>query len=71
MPAWVHNLRAAGTATVRVRGREARVRPIELAGPERAAAWARVLTTRPNYAHYEARTERRIPVYRLAPDTLE
>ena len=48
MPAWVHNLRAAGTATVRVRGREARVRPIELAGPERAAAWARVLTTRPN-----------------------
>ena len=69
VPAWVHNLRAAGTATIHVRGRETRVRAVELAGEERAEAWATMLATWPNYAHYEARTERLIPVVRLIPET--
>ncbi len=67
MPVWVHNLRAAGTATVGVGGRERAVRAEELAGAERAAAWATMLQTWPNYAHYEARTDRLIPVFRLTP----
>jgi deazaflavin-dependent oxidoreductase (nitroreductase family) len=66
MPMWVGNLRAAdGEATVQVGRRRFPVRATELAGPERAAAWATMLATWPNYAKYEDRTTRTIPVFRL------
>jgi deazaflavin-dependent oxidoreductase (nitroreductase family) len=65
-PLWVGNLRAAeGRATVE-RGRERfAVRAEELSGEERAAAWRTMLATWPNYAKYEERTDRTIPVFRL------
>jgi len=38
---------------------------VELTGEERATAWRTMLETWPNYAKYEQRTERTIPVFRL------
>ncbi|WP_121253355.1 nitroreductase family deazaflavin-dependent oxidoreductase [Nocardioides ferulae] len=66
-PLWVHNLRAAGEAEVDTRGRRTRVTARELEGADRAAAWALMLRTWPNYAKYEERTDRLIPVFRLEP----
>lgn len=67
MPLWVGNLRAADFAEVSVGGRRWRVRAEELAGADRAAAWQVMLRTWPNFAVYEERTDRVIPVFRLTP----
>jgi deazaflavin-dependent oxidoreductase (nitroreductase family) len=66
MPLWVGNLRAAdGDASVEYRREGFRVHATELSGDERAAAWRLMLETWPNYATYEKRTDRTIPVFRL------
>jgi deazaflavin-dependent oxidoreductase (nitroreductase family) len=67
MPQWVHNLRAADRAVISFRGRRTAVRPVELTGVERAAAWRSLNEIWPNYAVYESRTRRVIPVFRLVP----
>jgi len=66
-PMWVGNLRAAnGEAKVEF-GRETfAVSARELADPERGGAWKVMLQTLPNYAKYEERTDRLIPVFRLS-----
>jgi deazaflavin-dependent oxidoreductase (nitroreductase family) len=67
MPLWVGNLRAAGGRATVEYGRERfAVRAEELSGEERAAAWRTMLATWPNYAKYEERTDRTIPVFRLS-----
>jgi deazaflavin-dependent oxidoreductase (nitroreductase family) len=66
MPLWVGNLRAAdGAAKVEMGHETFAVRATELSGEERAAAWRTMLATWPNYAKYEERTDRTIPVFRL------
>jgi deazaflavin-dependent oxidoreductase (nitroreductase family) len=65
MPLWVHNLRAAGGATIRWRREDVPVTAHELEGEERAEAWQAMLRGWPNYAKYEERTDRVIPVFRL------
>ncbi|WP_370248325.1 nitroreductase/quinone reductase family protein [Nocardioides sp.] len=65
MPVWVGNLRAATTARIRVDGVEHEVTATELDGEDRAAAWRTMLDAWPNFAVYEARTDRTIPVFRL------
>lgn len=65
MPLWVGNLRAAGQAEVVVRGRRVPVVATELTGEDRAVAWRVMLRTWPNFAKYEERTDRVIPVFRL------
>ena len=66
MPMWVGNLRAAdGEAKVEFDKQNFGVKARELADPERAEAWAHMLETWPNYAKYEQRTDRLIPVFRL------
>ena len=65
MPVWVFNLRASGTATVGIKGDQIPVTARELEGPERAEMWQVMLATWPNYAKYEERTDRRIPVFYL------
>ena len=67
MPVWVFNLRASGSATVGIKGGEVPVTARELDDPERADAWQVMLRTWPNYAKYEERTDRRIPVFFLEP----
>ena len=67
MPMWVENLRAAGEAEVSVNGESTAVTSRELDGDERAAAWQVMVRTWPNFARYEQRTHRRIPVFELTP----
>lgn len=66
-PAWVGNLSAASEATVGFEGRSYDVVPREAAGAEREELWTVMLRTWPNYAKYEARTDRRIRIFRLDP----
>jgi deazaflavin-dependent oxidoreductase (nitroreductase family) len=65
MPLWVHNLRATESATIGWRREQVPVTARELEGKERAAAWQAMLRAWPNYAKYEERTDRVIPVFRL------
>ena len=60
------NLRAAGEATAQVAREMFPVAPTELEGQDRAAAWRTMIEVWPNYAKYEERTDRVIPVFRLA-----
>jgi deazaflavin-dependent oxidoreductase (nitroreductase family) len=65
MPVWVGNLRAAGEASITWDGAQLPVSATELHEADRAAAWQVMLRTWPNFAKYEERTSRLIPVFRL------
>ena len=65
MPVWVHNLRAAGEATITWKGERIDVTAREVEGEERARRWQVMLQTWPNFAKYEERTDRLIPVFEL------
>jgi deazaflavin-dependent oxidoreductase (nitroreductase family) len=66
-PAWYHNL----IAQPRVRLQDANVRielrARELSGPERTSWWARAVGIWPDYAVYQTRTDRVIPLLALEP----
>ncbi len=66
-PVWVVNLRAAESAAVGFGRRRVTVSQRELADDDRARAWQVMLRTWPNYAKYEQRTDRLIPVFLLSP----
>jgi deazaflavin-dependent oxidoreductase (nitroreductase family) len=66
-PAWVHNLAKNPEAEIETEGRKVRVRAATLHGDERARHWQRITTERPNFAVYETKTDREIPVIRLTP----
>ena len=66
-PVWVVNVRAADTVQYAIGGRAHTAKARELAGEERARAWAHMLRTWPNYAKYAERTTRVIPVFLLTP----
>jgi deazaflavin-dependent oxidoreductase (nitroreductase family) len=61
-PAWWLNLRAAGEATIQVGRARHRVRAREADATERPGLWKRACDQYPNYAVYEQRTTRPIPV---------
>jgi deazaflavin-dependent oxidoreductase (nitroreductase family) len=65
MPLWVHNLRAAGEATITWKRELVLVTAREVEGDERAQRWQVMLRTWPNFAKYEERTDRLIPVFEL------
>ncbi len=65
IPAWVANLRATERATIDLGREEVEVTWRELEGDERARMWRVMLATWPNFAKYEARTTRVIPVFYL------
>jgi deazaflavin-dependent oxidoreductase (nitroreductase family) len=67
MPLWVGNLRATDSAQVRVGGRTVPVRWREVEDVDRDAMWEVMLRTWPNFALYEKRTDRTIPVFHLTP----
>ena len=65
-PDWFRNLRAADTAAVQVRAEHFRVRPRELLGAERDAAWRdTILAEAPEVAKYAHKAGRTIPVAAL------
>lgn len=61
-PAWFHNLRANPDTTIQVGSERRAVRARVAAGDERARLWRRAVELWPQYADYQARTEREIPV---------
>jgi deazaflavin-dependent oxidoreductase (nitroreductase family) len=66
-PAWFLNLRDDPEVTVRTKDdRRAMVARIT-SGDERAELWERITSKYPNYAGYQRRTEREIPVVVLEP----
>lgn len=71
MPAWVENLRVAGEAEVTVGGERTAVTARELGGEDRARAWDALLGTWSNFARYEQRSDRTIPVFELRPADAE
>jgi deazaflavin-dependent oxidoreductase (nitroreductase family) len=66
-PAWWQNLKARPETSVRVGTRRLAVRARAAAGEERARIWQRLLERWPEYARYETRTAREIPVVLLEP----
>jgi deazaflavin-dependent oxidoreductase (nitroreductase family) len=66
-PAWWKNLQAQPETYARVGTRRLAVRARGAEGPERAALWGRLLEGWPEYARYERRTTRPLPVVVLEP----
>jgi deazaflavin-dependent oxidoreductase (nitroreductase family) len=64
-PGWVHNLRANPFAHVEVGIESYDVTGRELPGPERDAAYPKIVDIEPGFGVYEARTKRIIPLFEL------
>lgn len=65
VPLWVGNLRAADEARIEIDATTFPVTWREVTGAERDRMWQVMLATWPNYAKYEERTSRVIPVFYL------
>ena len=66
-PAWCHNLRAHSEVRCTFRGRKRRFQSRELSGSEHIMAWEDAVSVYPGYVRYQARVERKIPLFRLDP----
>ena len=66
-PAWFHNLTANPETTVQVGSERRQVRARVATAAERERLWPRVVDAYANYAEYQARTEREIPLVILEP----
>jgi deazaflavin-dependent oxidoreductase (nitroreductase family) len=66
-PAWLLNLRASPDATIDVGRTCLRVHAREASGAERARLWSEVVSRVADYAEYQSRTDREIPVVVLEP----
>lgn len=67
-PAWFLNLRDDPKVSVSVGGRVTQLMTARVATPdERAELWPRITAGHPNYAGYQKRTEREIPLVFLTP----
>jgi deazaflavin-dependent oxidoreductase (nitroreductase family) len=67
-PAWFFNLaRHPDQVRIQIGNRRIAVTARTLEGAERAQAWQRITTQAPQFASYEAKTDRQIPVIRLTP----
>ena len=66
-PAWVHNLRANPHVELQDGPTRLDYRAREVEGEEKAEWWARAVEVWPDYAGYQKRTARQIPVFVLEP----
>jgi deazaflavin-dependent oxidoreductase (nitroreductase family) len=67
-PAWYHNIAAhPDEVQIEVDGRKIRVSAEQLRGAERDQAWQQITAAAPRFAGYERKTDRELPVIRLAP----
>ena len=66
-PDWWLNLRANPRASIQVGGRRLDVAAREADGEERTRLWQEVVARQADYAEYQRRTDRRIPVVVLEP----
>jgi deazaflavin-dependent oxidoreductase (nitroreductase family) len=66
-PAWYYNIGAhPDEVQIEVDGRTIRVTAEQLHGPERDGAWQQIIAAAPRFARYEQKTDRVLPVIRLA-----
>ena len=66
-PGWFFNIRSNPQATITVKDKQIKV-TAEIAGPEKKAElWARLVADAPNFAGYQKRTSREIPMVILHP----
>jgi deazaflavin-dependent oxidoreductase (nitroreductase family) len=67
-PAWYHNIAAhPDNVQIEVDGRRIGVTAEQLHGAERAQAWQQIAAATPRFAQYQDKTDRELPVIRLAP----
>ena len=66
-PAWYLNLDANPSVTVRTETGTQQMTARTVSGDERAAMWAQITAKNSNYAGYQKKTEREIPVVVLEP----
>jgi len=64
-PVWYHNLVADPLVELRDGTQVWDMRAREISGAEKAAWWERSVAAFPNYAEYQAKTDRQIPVFLL------
>ena len=64
-PQWYYNLLAHPDITVEVGNEKFEATARQLTGDERAQAFAKAVAVFPNYAEYQKKTEREIPVFLL------
>jgi deazaflavin-dependent oxidoreductase (nitroreductase family) len=67
-PDWWLNLRKNPSATIQRGGEVVRVHAREADGDERERLWREITASAPDYAEYQTRTARRIPVVVLEPE---
>lgn len=66
-PVWYHNLKADPHVELQDRGTKRDYTAREVVGDEKAVWWERAVATWPDYAKYQTKTERQIPVFVLEP----
>ena len=66
-PDWFHNLVADPAVEIEMDGRSRPMTARVAEGDEREDLWARLTAAHDNYAGYQRKTDRRIPVVVLAP----
>jgi deazaflavin-dependent oxidoreductase (nitroreductase family) len=66
-PAWYYNIAAhPDKVRIEVDGRTIPVTAAQLHGAERAEAWQQIATAVPRFGQYQSKTDRELPVIRLA-----
>ncbi len=66
-PAWLHNLRAHPAVEIELDGRTRPMTARVADAEERAELWPRIIADHANYASYQSKTDREIPVVVLDP----
>jgi len=66
-PLWYHNLRAHPRVELQDGTHKSDYLAREVTGEEKAIWWERAVAAYPDYADYQTRTERQIPVFVLEP----
>ena len=66
-PLWYHNLRAHPRVELQDGTHKGDYLAREVTGEEKAIWWERAVAAYPDYADYQTRTERQIPVFVLEP----
>jgi deazaflavin-dependent oxidoreductase (nitroreductase family) len=61
-PAWWLNLRSRPAAEIQIGTRRLPVLAREADGEERSRLWEQIVARQPDYAEYQRRTDRRIPI---------
>ncbi|HEY7401410.1 MAG TPA: nitroreductase family deazaflavin-dependent oxidoreductase [Actinomycetota bacterium] len=68
-PVWYHNLKANPHVELQDRATKRDYIAREVFGDEKALWWERAVSTWPDYANYQRKTKRQIPVFVLEPAT--